>query len=253
MPVTYAPHTQTDALKRAKNWVGKSYRPGMCQYFTVIEIFGTGGVGDWDGDRSPDAEDGWKAAVARGAVVHAKDIKDYSKIPGGLAAYWEGGSHDNGHAAPTAPGGMIISTDLPNYGRVGLVPITMPHDRWGLKFLGYVTTEGHGLRLTDKPSAVNQNTVAYRMNPDNYGPGHEGPHITWLGQQLVLHGFGRFYKTGPGPVWGPADEKNLQAFQKAQTYADGRHWTGADADGQVGTETLKRAAAAPKPAKAKAA
>lgn len=80
-----------------------------------------------------------------------------------------------------------------------------------------------------------------KMDPANYGPGHVGPHVTWLGERLVAHGFGRHYKTGPGPVWGDADKANVRDFQLAQG------WTGGDADGLPGRETLKRLAADPKP------
>lgn len=79
-------------------------------------------------------------------------------------------------------------------------------------------------------------TVVDKMDPNNYGPGHSGSHITWLGERLVKHGYGRYYSQGPGPIWGEADRKAVQAFQKAQG------WSGADADGLPGTETLKRLA-----------
>lgn len=77
------------------------------------------------------------------------------------------------------------------------------------------------------------------MDPANYGPGKYGDHITWLGQRLVLHGFGRNYKYGPGPRWGEADRANVQNFQLAQG------WTGSDADGLPGRESLRRLAKDP--------
>jgi hypothetical protein len=88
--------------------------------------------------------------------------------------------------------------------------------------------------LSYKPGPID------KMDPANYGTGHVGPHVTWAGERLVAHGFGRHYKQGPGPVWGPADEANTRDFQLAQG------WTGDDADGQMGRETLKRLAAEPK-------
>lgn len=80
-----------------------------------------------------------------------------------------------------------------------------------------------------------------KMNPGNYGPGHVGTHVTWLGERLVAHGYGSHYRNGPGPVWGDADRLNVRDFQRAQG------WTGADADGLPGRETLVRLAAKPKP------
>ncbi|MFJ6183777.1 peptidoglycan-binding protein [Streptomyces sp. NPDC092295] len=67
--------------------------------------------------------------------------------------------------------------------------------------------------------------------------------VTVLGQRLVVHGFGRFYKEGPGPRFTEVDKSATQAFQKAQG------WTGADSDGYPGSETWKRLMAAPAPSK----
>lgn len=72
------------------------------------------------------------------------------------------------------------------------------------------------------------------MNPKNYGPGKRGEHITWLGQRLILHGFGKHYRWGPGPSWSEADRLNVRDFQLAQG------WTGSDADGYPGRESLRR-------------
>lgn len=65
-----------------------------------------------------------------------------------------------------------------------------------------------------------------------------GPHITWLGQRLVVHGY-KGYVEGPGPEWGPADKAGVKWFQEKQG------WTGTGADGYPGVETLKRLNAVP--------
>lgn len=150
----YAPHTSSEAIVRAQGWVGRSYPMGWCQKWTATEIFGTGGVGDWDGDGAADAEDGWKKAVRNGKVVTAAQISDINQIPAGLSCYWTGGRGDYGHAAVTAGGGFIYSTDLPTSGKVGKVPLTAPRTQWGLTFLGYVLVEGNGYTLTDPPGSV---------------------------------------------------------------------------------------------------
>lgn len=81
------------------------------------------------------------------------------------------------------------------------------------------------------------------LDPANYGPGKTGPQITWLGQRLVLHGFGKHYSVGPGPRWGESDRLNVQDFQLAQG------WTGTQpgggADGLPGRLTLQRLDADP--------
>lgn len=84
--------------------------------------------------------------------------------------------------------------------------------------------------IQHKPGTVD------KMDPANYGPGHVGPHVTWLGNQLVRKGFGNYYTDGPGPVWSDADRRNVAEFQRAQG------WHGDDADGYPGHETLKRLA-----------
>ena len=67
-----------------------------------------------------------------------------------------------------------------------------------------------------------------------FRPGADNAHVTRLGKQLVKKGFGRFYTVGPGPRWGEADRRAVEAFQRAQG------WTGTDADGYPGPETWRR-------------
>lgn len=80
-----------------------------------------------------------------------------------------------------------------------------------------------------------------RMDPAAYFIGAAGRHVTWYGQRLVAHGFGGHYNAGPGPNYTEADRLNTVDFQTAQG------WTGADADGFPGPETLRRLAAEPAP------
>lgn len=229
--VKYAPRTSTAAIAKAKSWVGKSYPPGWCQKWVVGEIFGTGGVGDWDGDRAADAEDGWKAAVKNGRVVHARDITQVNAIPAGVALYWTGGRNDHGHAAVSAGNGYIYSTDLPTNGRIGKVRLDEVRRRWGYTFVGYVTVTGNGYTLTDKPSGP-----VDKMDPANYYVGAKGDHVLWLGQRLVAHGTTNYT---PTKDYTKADVKAVAAFQRKQG------WSGAGADGLPGRETLKRLAADP--------
>lgn len=83
-----------------------------------------------------------------------------------------------------------------------------------------------------------------RWNPANYYIGAHGPWVRWLGRRLVAHGFTKHGdKNGyqPGPTFTRYDRENVRDFQRAQG------WTGSDADGFPGPETLKRLAAKPKP------
>lgn len=67
-----------------------------------------------------------------------------------------------------------------------------------------------------------------------FRPGARNASVTRLGEQLVKKGFGRFYTTGPGPRWGEADRRAVEAFQRAQG------WRGGAADGYPGPETWRR-------------
>lgn len=67
-----------------------------------------------------------------------------------------------------------------------------------------------------------------------FRPGQSNDHVTRLGRQLVRAGFGKYYARGPGPRWGEADRRAVEAFQRAQG------WRGGAADGMPGPETWRR-------------
>ncbi|MFG2571149.1 peptidoglycan-binding protein [Streptomyces sp. NPDC048481] len=67
-----------------------------------------------------------------------------------------------------------------------------------------------------------------------FRPGVRSASVTQLGARLAAKGFGRFYTTGPGPLWGEADRRAVEAFQRAQG------WRGGAADGYPGPETWRR-------------
>jgi hypothetical protein len=140
---------QTEAIKRAEAQLGDAYPAGWCQKWVVIEVFASGGVGDFDGDRAADAEDGWKAAKKKVAVTSA----NAASIPAGYPLYFVGGRNDHGHAAVSAGNGQMYSTDLnagkPRYGRIGKTSIKTAEQAWGVKLVGYVITDGNGNTFTD--------------------------------------------------------------------------------------------------------
>ncbi|MEV6073950.1 peptidoglycan-binding protein [Streptomyces sp. NPDC052069] len=67
-----------------------------------------------------------------------------------------------------------------------------------------------------------------------YGYGAEGSHVTKVGEALVRKGFGKHYKSGPGPKWSDADTENYSDYQVSLKLS------GADADGVPGESSLKR-------------
>ncbi|GGR78098.1 hypothetical protein GCM10010252_15970 [Streptomyces aureoverticillatus] len=68
----------------------------------------------------------------------------------------------------------------------------------------------------------------------HFRPGQSSAYVTQLGRQLVRRGFGKHYAEGPGPRWGEADRRAVEAFQRAQG------WRGGAADGMPGPETWRR-------------
>lgn len=67
-----------------------------------------------------------------------------------------------------------------------------------------------------------------------FSPGQVNAYVTELGHALVKHGFGRWYRVGPGPAWSEADRLNTAEFQASQG------WTGDGADGHPGPLTWHR-------------
>ncbi|ANP55278.1 hypothetical protein J2Z21_003215 [Streptomyces griseochromogenes] len=67
-----------------------------------------------------------------------------------------------------------------------------------------------------------------------FRPGEENEYVTELGRRLVEKGFGGFYAAGPGPRWGEADRRAVEAYQR------GQGWRGGAADGYPGPETWRR-------------
>lgn len=64
-----------------------------------------------------------------------------------------------------------------------------------------------------------------------FGPGANNQYVAQLGRQLVACGYGKHYKTGPGPRWTDADRDNVRDFQLAHAALRG------DADGLPGPVT----------------
>lgn len=67
-----------------------------------------------------------------------------------------------------------------------------------------------------------------------FGTGKSNKWVTLLGVALVSRGYGRYYREGPGPTWGSADQQATAAFQRDQG------WSGANADGIPGPTTWSR-------------
>lgn len=171
-----APYANT-AIERARAQVGDRYPAGWCLRWAA-SVFGVPGVGDWDGDGANDAEDFWKAAVARGQVI---ETTDPSEIPAGSMVMWTGGSHDHGHAAVAIGDGHMISTDLPFRNSIGEVDIDLVRKAWGLKLVGAILVDGNGYKLT--PATGPARLKRYKVTAEGGLRGRTGPDTSY---QTVL-------------------------------------------------------------------
>ncbi|MEV7340865.1 peptidoglycan-binding protein [Streptomyces sp. NPDC093544] len=92
---------------------------------------------------------------------------------------------------------------------------------------------GSGVSGAHGPGASSHGVPGY-PGRGMFRPGATNAYVTQLGKQLVKKGFGKYYTSGPGPHWGEADRRNVEAFQRAQG------WRGGAADGYPGPETWRR-------------
>lgn len=117
---------------------------------------------------------------------------------------------------------------------------TKPHTRKQTTPMAYWTNSGKyvayrykGLSSGSGSGGSGPSSSTGFPGAGKFGPGVSNEYVTRLGKMLVERGGKRFYKVGPGPVWGDADRLATQAFQKAQG------WKGKDADGIPGPDTWR--------------
>lgn len=130
----YPPRTPKQALAWAAGQVSNPSQnwTGMCLYFVSVAYL-KGGSG------AHDAYNEWVITPAK--YQHPGDTNP----PAGALMFWSGGSKGYGHAALSAGGGMVYSTDIGHYngmgrplGKVDLVKFTDFAKYWGNeKYLGW--------------------------------------------------------------------------------------------------------------------
>lgn len=92
---------------------------------------------------------------------------------------------------------------------------------------------------TTPQGGTTDDTVAryqVEINGLQYGYGAIGAHITAVGQALVAKGFGKHYRSGPGPEWTDADTRNFSDYQLSLGYKGTAPHQ--DADGVPGEVSL---------------
>ncbi|MFJ4519484.1 peptidoglycan-binding protein [Streptomyces sp. NPDC088810] len=184
-----------------------------------------------------------KAAAGTGPAPGGKAVAAY---PG--AAYFGPGARNK---YVTLLGEMLIARGARSSYAQGPGPVWGEADRRATQAFqraqGWTGADADGIpgRRTWELLATGQGKDIPAAGPASHGvpgypgrryfrPGQSNDYITRLGAQLVKKGFGRFYGLGPGPHWGEADRRAVEAFQRAQG------WRGGAADGYPGPETWRR-------------
>jgi len=160
MSIATAEEAAKNALARTRNI------PDTCQIVTR-GYYGAPSVGDFDGDGSADAEDGWKREPAN--FKHPGDRKP----PKGFPVSWLHGSSDHGHRAislgPDPQSGiyMIRSTDAPSRGVTSTVPLSWIEEHWGLEYAGWSETISGikiPLMVSDQPAYSSPQCSSIQLN-----------------------------------------------------------------------------------------
>lgn len=164
----YAPHA-TDARQRALAAEGDQYPTGWCLRWVATDVLGVPGTTDWT-NRSADCHDFWEAAKANGTVV---ETSDPAKIPADSMVMFAGEPH--GHSGYALDDGLMVSTDFPVIGRIGVAPIAELVDRWGFKLVGAILEDGNGYLYQPRPADAPRVFVV--TNPDG-APGRTEPRLS---------------------------------------------------------------------------
>ncbi|MFJ9035609.1 peptidoglycan-binding protein [Streptomyces sp. NPDC102406] len=189
---------------------------------------------------------GLDASGAAGSDTHAVTPTAFTNYPGALSF---GPGADNAYV--TRLGRLLVERGAERFYRQG------PGPRWGdadrdatrafQRAQGWTGRDADGLpgpttwsylvrgKGKDIPGSGGGRTGAPAFpGTAKFRPGASNSSVTQLGRQLVKKGFGTYYTRGPGPRWGEADRRNVEAFQRAQG------WRGSAADGYPGPETWRR-------------
>ncbi|MFD8448663.1 peptidoglycan-binding protein [Streptomyces coelicoflavus] len=232
--------TRTEILDRAKTWVAAKVPYSLTAYWSdgyrqdcsgFVSMAWKLPANEWTGSLGTVADRITKAELQPGDILLFHNASDPEK---GSHVVIFGGWTDGTRTAYTA------YEQTPPHTR----KLDTPYAYWSdsAKYLPYrykgVAASGAGkagAREEPAPAAgPASHGVAGYPGRGMFRPGADNVYVTRLGRQLVRKGFGTYYTRGPGPRWGEADRRGVQAFQRAQG------WRGGAADGYPGPETWRR-------------
>lgn len=146
----------------SRNWFG------LCQMFTRMAFGAPGGA--------KTAALAW----ANNGGQHPGDLNPPPAVP----VYWTGGSSGAGHAAVSAGGGNIWSTDIKRHGKVDLVSIAYLNSHWGLPYAGW-TEKINGVKVYKGQTATSPAPPGVPGPPVEddsplFGGGRSGPSVAGM-------------------------------------------------------------------------
>ncbi|MFH9570059.1 peptidoglycan-binding protein [Streptomyces sp. NPDC017454] len=224
--------TRTEIISRAKTWVtakvpysvtaywSDGYRQDCSGYVSMAWKLPTN---EWTGSLGTFADRITKEQLQPGDILLFHNAADPQA---GSHVVIFGGWTDDTHTSYTA------YEQTPPHTREQSTPYAYWSD--SAKYLPY-RYKGVTASAANGPAAAPaSHGVAGYPGRAMFRPGADNPYVTRLGRRLVEKGFGAHYTTGPGPRWGEADRRGVEAFQRAQG------WRGGAADGHPGPETWRR-------------
>lgn len=230
--------TRTEIVERAKTWVAAKVPYSVTSYWSdgyrqdcsgFVSMAWKLPANEWTGSLAGLAERITKEELQPGDILLSHNASDPEK---GSHVVIFGGWTDAAHTVYTA------YEQTPPHTRKRDTPYAYWTD--SATFLPYryagVTAGKAATPAAGGPASqtVASHGVAGYPGRAMFRPGAENPYVTRLGRQLVRKGFGTHYSKGPGPRWGEADRRGVEAFQRAQG------WRGGAADGYPGPETWRR-------------
>lgn len=229
------PRPWTAALAAARAAVGKPdpYGVDMCAH-TVAEWYGWGHSGG-----TPNQI----AAQHRAAgILHYPGFAGQAPA-GALVLYLT--SSGTGHIALSAGGGLIVSTDLPNSGGVGLVPVLAPCHAWGQPapvwslpvFPAAIAPSGP----LSYPPAVQLYAAAPRVvHMSNLHPGATNSDVRTYGAALQAELARRGARVSSADVEVAAGHYGPQLLALCASWQVDCGFSGANANGYAGLTTTRR-------------
>lgn len=205
--------TPAEAIAIARSWclsrrfvgVGQCLRT-VRQYYAVPSKYGT-------------------AAASWFAADHKHFASDGRDVPRGAPVYWTGGSRGAGHVAISVGGGVCLSTDWKEPGRIDYANINDITSHWNIDFKGW-SREVNDV-VVWRPE---QPKITVRLS--NLKPGKRNQDVLQVKQALHKKGYTGFLVKSN--KWGKGVTRAYAKFQRRLGYS------GADANGIPGRISLQK-------------